>query len=218
MSEKCWRCFRPLKTCYCKDITPVDTGVKFVFLMHPKEAYKQKTGTGRLASLSLADSEIIIGVDFTANTRLSDLLADTDTYFPVLLYPAEDAWHSDTPTFRYAIGGRKLLVIVIDATWFFARKMLFLSRNLQHLPTLSFSKPYRSEFTFKNQPAPECLSTIESVYYLTEELKAGGIARADADVTGLMEVFHRMIDFQLECEQRRKETGAALLHPELFKR
>ena len=60
MAEKCYHCFRPKETCYCKDILPFDTEIHFVFLMHPKEAYKQKTGTGRLASLSLKNSEILI--------------------------------------------------------------------------------------------------------------------------------------------------------------
>ena len=58
--------------------------------MHPKEAYKQKTGTGRLACLSLIDSEIIIDVDFTNNKRLNALLADSQ-YFPIILYPGNDA-------------------------------------------------------------------------------------------------------------------------------
>ena len=48
--------------------------------MHPKEAYKQKTGTGRLAHLTLEDSEIIVGVDFTDNPRLNTLITD-EKYF-----------------------------------------------------------------------------------------------------------------------------------------
>ena len=55
----------------CDMIIPADTGIKFVFLMHPKEAYHQKTGTGRLTNISLCDSEIIIGIDFSENARLN---------------------------------------------------------------------------------------------------------------------------------------------------
>ena len=57
--SKCYRCFRPEKSCYCKYIKSFDCGVKFVLLMHPKEAFKQKTGTGRLTNIALIDSEII---------------------------------------------------------------------------------------------------------------------------------------------------------------
>ncbi|HPO02271.1 MAG TPA: DTW domain-containing protein, partial [Treponemataceae bacterium] len=65
MFKRCYRCYKPQKACLCDYIRPIDTGIKFVLLMHPKEAYQQKTGTGRLASQSLIDSEILIGIDFT---------------------------------------------------------------------------------------------------------------------------------------------------------
>jgi len=184
--------------------------------MHPKEAYKQKTGTGRLTALSLTDSEIIIGIDFTHNERLNKLIQGNAEYFPVLLYPAKDAYFTDTPAFRDAVGTKKLLVIVVDATWFFAHKIIVLSSNLHSLPKLSFRNAYRSQFEFKRQPAPECLSTIESTYYLTEELKAAGIANPSADVSGLMQTFHDMVDYQLAREQERHMAMAKAEYPELF--
>ena len=58
--------------------------------MHPKEAYHQHTGTGRLACLSLKDAEIIVGIDFTHNAKLNRLLSDPD-FFPMVLYPGEDS-------------------------------------------------------------------------------------------------------------------------------
>ncbi len=231
MFNRCYRCFRPIKSCRCGEIVPVDTGVKFVFLMHPKEAYKQKTGTGRLTALSLKDAEIIIGIDFTDNARLNELISGANgtfapdgsagygegaQYFPVVLYPSKDAYFTDSPEFRGAIGGKKLLVIVVDATWFFARKMVFLSKNLHTLPKLSFRKEYRSDFKFKKQPEEAYLSTIESTYYLAEELKAAGIVRADAELCGLMETFRDMVDYQLACEQERHVAMAKELYPDLF--
>ena len=212
---RCYRCFRPVKACLCGSITPVDTGIKFVFLMHPKEAYRQKTGTGRLANASLIDSEIIVGIDFTDNARLNELIGGTgegEGFFPVVLYPAPDAHFTDSKPFHDAIGSKKLLVIVVDATWFFAQKMVKLSKNIHGLPKLSFKSAYRSQFKFKRQPAPECLSTIESTYYLIEELKEAGIANKDADATGLMRIFNRMVDYQLSCEQARLDAEAEDYH------
>jgi DTW domain-containing protein YfiP len=211
MLKKCYKCFRPLNSCYCADLSPIDTGIKFVFLMHPKEAYKQKTGTGRLASLTLIDSEIIIGVDFTLNNRLNFLISgkgEAAQYFPVVLYPSSDAYFTDTPEFRNAIGGKKLLIILIDATWYLAQKMIKLSTNLHPLPKLSFKKEYRSQFFIKVQPSPECLSTIESSYYLIDELKAAAIVNPTIDQSGLMKIFHQMVKFQQLCTQRRQEYEA----------
>lgn len=199
MLTKCYKCFRTIKSCYCSSITPIDTGIKFIFLMHPREAYHQKTGTGRLASLSLVDSEIIIGVDFTDNKRFNTLISgqgEYADYYPVVLYPATDAYYTDTPEFRSVIGEKKLMVILIDATWYLAQKMIKLSANVRSLPALSFRNEYRSQFQIKKQPDPVCLSTIETSYYLIDELKAAGIVKATTDHSGLMKVFYQMISFQ----------------------
>jgi DTW domain-containing protein YfiP len=185
--------------------------------MHPKEAFKQKTGTGRLASLSLVDSEIIIGIDFSRNERLNKLISGKGEYagyFPVVLYPSKNAYFTDSSEFRENLGQKKLLVIVVDATWFFAGKMVKLSTNIQQLPKVSFKNEYRSQFIIKEQPDPACLSTIESAYYLIEELKLAGIVMRDVDQSGLMNVFHRMVEFQQLCTQSRHETEAAELYPE----
>lgn len=202
MLKKCYRCFRPLASCYCSTITPIDVGFKCLVLMHPKEAYRQKTGTGRLTALSIINAEIIIGIDFTQNKRLNALIhgeGSAANYFPVVLYPAEHAFFTDTPTFRESLDNKKLLVILVDATWHFAKKMLRLSTNLHYLPKLSFKNSYQSQFAIKLQPDPACLSTIETAYYLIEELKTAGIVATETDPSGLMEVFHRMIRFQQRC-------------------
>jgi DTW domain-containing protein YfiP len=178
--------------------------------MHPKEAFHQKTGTGRLTCISLDNSEIIVGIDFTENERLNELLSGKGAgagLFPVVLYPAQDAYFTDSPSFREAIGERTLLVIVVDATWFFAAKMVELSKNLHTLPKLSFRKEYRSRYEFKKQPAPQCLSTIESTYYLITELQEAGIANREADASGMLSTFRLMVSRQLEAEQKRLETG-----------
>lgn len=201
--------------------------VSFLFLMHPKEAYQQKTGTGRLTALSLAGSEILVGIDFSNNTRLLELTSGRDAataygdgkqFYPVLLFPAPNALTASDSRLRNALDGKKLLVIVLDATWFFAKKMWKLSRSLHTLPCISFQKEYRSRFIFKRQPAPEYLSTIESVAYLIRELKEAALAAPEADETALFRLFDKMVHFQLSCEQSRNEEQARDMYPDLFKR
>lgn len=208
MSTKCYRCFRPLKSCYCKYITSISVKSKFIFLMHPKEAYKQKTGTGRLASLSLPNSEIIIGIDFTDNKRLNTLLSDSQ-YFPILLYPDKNALTAESEILKNAAEYKKLLVIVVDATWLIAKKMMKLSKNIQTLPKISFlpSAGYHSQFHFKRQPAADYLSTIESCYYLLTEFKRNGLENDSASFEPLMDIFHKMVDFQLKSHEEREKLG-----------
>ena len=202
MRELCFKCLRPADSCFCKYLKPFDPGVKFVFLMHPKEAKRQRTGTGRIAHAGLIDSEIIIGIDFTKNTRLCQLLSDPQ-YYPVLLYPGDDAWNSEKPGFKEEIGNRKLLAIIIDSTWFCSKKMIKSSSNIMALPKVSFSGEYRSIFTFKREPYPECVSTIETCYYLIKELQTATIVNQDVNPECLMTAFKEMIKFQLRKENDR---------------
>ncbi len=203
MGERCLNCFRPLDNCFCDDLRPVETGVKFIFLMHPHEAYRQKTGTGRLAALSLTGSRIIIGRDFDANPEVRELIED-QSFFPMVLYPGKDASMAESYPFSAAMGERTLLVFLIDATWTEARKMMHRSENLRALPRLSFSRAYRSRFSIKTQPQEHCLSTIESAYYLVKELQRAGVCDPEADAEGLMSVFEKMVSFQIVCEKQRR--------------
>ncbi len=206
MSGTCYRCFKAKEACLCPYIKELDTGVKFVILIHPHEARLMRTGTGRIAHLSLKDSELIQGVDFTDNERVIKLLNDR-TYYPMLLYPGESATTTSDPLFRRRLGGRKLLVVILDGTWAEAKKMLKFSPNLQTLPRLSFNRGYRTHFVFKREPTPDAISTIESCYYLVKELGEIGVA----DSTGaenMMDVFDRMVKFQLDCEFERRRLDA----------
>ncbi|WP_078933333.1 tRNA-uridine aminocarboxypropyltransferase [Treponema porcinum] len=216
MSCRCQMCFRPANFCLCKYTKEIDSGVKFVFLMHPKEYRKQRTGTGRLAKISLKDSEILVGIDFSQNTRLQALLNDP-RYFPVLLYPGEDAWNVKKEGFVQAAGGRILLAIIIDATWFCSRKVIQHSLFLLDLPKLSFAGEYRSIFTFKREPKPECVSTIETCYYLIKELQSAGLAEKSADPEPLMTVFKQMITDQLRAENERIAGIRPNTHPKDWK-
>ncbi|MBO5137754.1 MAG: DTW domain-containing protein [Spirochaetaceae bacterium] len=207
MAEKCLKCFRPLSTCYCSAIEKIETGIKFVFLMHPKEAYRQHTGTGRLASLSLPDSEIIVGVDFSENKRLNQLLSDS-TFFHLVLYPGTEAITASDAKIKQAVSfGKKIMVIVIDSTWFFAKKILRLSTNVKSLPKLTFSFCYQSQFQFKKQPAQGCISTIESCYYLILEMQKAALIKKEINPEPLMNVFKKMVAFQLQSEKQRIDSG-----------
>jgi len=180
----------------------VDTGVKFVILMHPWEAKKQRTGTGRMTSLSLTDSEIIIDQTFDGNSRFLSLIR-SDKYYPMVLYPGKDACTAGSYPFDSVLSGRKILVFLIDATWVLARKMMYRSPVLQKLPKLSFSEAYTSRFHIKTQPAEHCLSTIESTCYLIRELQVCGQCRPEASVEGMMDLFDELNRFQMECRESR---------------
>lgn len=202
MSERCYKCFKPENSCLCRFTEEMDCGVKFVFLMHPKEAKRNRTGTGNLAHISLKNSEIIVGLDFSKNEQLQKLLQNPQ-YYPVMMYPGETAWNAKKEGFKETVGNRTLLVMILDATWFCAKKIIDHNPFLLEFPRLSFYGDYRSIYTFKHEPKPEYVSTIESCYYLIKELQTIDMVKKDLNPEPLMNVFKEMIKLQLTAENER---------------
>ena len=202
MSERCFKCFKPKSVCLCKYTSELDTGVKFVFLMHPKEFRRQRTGTGYLSHICLKDSEIIVGLDFENNKRLMELLNDKQ-YFPVIMYPGDDACTVNEIKQQGVLEEKKLLIIILDATWFCSKKMIEHNPFLMQLPKLSFYGSYTSIFTFKHEPSPECVSTIECCYYMIKELQSVDLVNKEINPEPLMKVFKEMIKLQLTAENER---------------
>ena len=216
MRELCKRCGRPLVSCLCALVPPMRSATKLVFLMHPHEVRKVKCGTGRLAALSFEDAEIIVGVGFDEDPRVAALLADP-SYAPMLLYPGPSSRDlSRGGLARDDLGGRRLLVFLIDATWPLAKKMLRESPVLQSLPRLMFTPVAKSRWLIKRQPDELCLSTIEAVHELMSALERAGLDRYERP-DQLIAAFMAMQEYQLACaadpekrsRRRRPYAGAA---------
>ncbi|GAB1482045.1 hypothetical protein MASR2M78_08600 [Treponema sp.] len=176
----------------------MSSAVKLIFLMHPHEVKKVKCGTGRFSALSFEGSEIIVGVEFDENPRLQDLLYDP-SYLPMLLYPGEGSRDLGSGGLREAdLGGKQLLIILIDATWALAKKMLRSSPLLQTLPRLSFTPKEPSRWLIKQQPDKNCLSTLEAVHELKLALCAAGLDTYEKP-NQLLDLFAAMQDYQIRC-------------------
>jgi DTW domain-containing protein YfiP len=184
----------------------MDTQTRFVFLMHPKEFKQEKAATGRLTHLCLARSEIHVGVGFEEHAPVQALLRDPQV-FPVLLYPGPLARNLSTGQLAASdLGGRRLAVLVLDATWSLGRKMLRLSPSLQRLPRLMFTPAEPSRFVIKQQPHPACLSTLEATHETLLALERSGLDRYPLPAQ-LLGLFARMQDFQLRCAADPTRSG-----------
>ena len=194
---KCYKCMRPSSTCICKHINTVKTKTRFIILMHPKEYKKEKNGTGYMTNLQLENSEIIVGVDFSDNDRVNEILTNEEIG-SFLLYPGRESFNlsqrkgSEMNSFM----GKNPHLFILDGTWPCARKMLKLSTNLQKLNRVSFDNSIESKFIIKQQPEALCLSTIESVYTVLNLLKKGGVEQCD--MTDFLIPFEKMIEHQLD--------------------
>ncbi|GAB7256453.1 DTW domain-containing protein [Polaribacter sp. OB-PA-B3] len=165
--------------------------------MHPKEYKKEKNGTGIMTKLQLNNAEIVVGVDFTNNKRINNIIANKENS-SFLLYPGKESFNLST---RKKTEIESLLlknphIFILDGTWPCARKMLKLSKNLQKLSRISFDNKIKSKFIIKQQPESLCLSTIESVFTVLNLLKKAEIE--DCDTSNFLVPFEKMIAHQLD--------------------
>jgi DTW domain-containing protein YfiP len=197
----CGHCRQPDFSCYCAWLAPFDPQMEFVILSHPIE-YHRRIATGRMSHLSLKNSRLIEGEDYSGNCELNEMLNDKRLY-PVMLYPGRNSqnltYMSEVGRFELLPSDKKLMVIVIDGTWATARKMVRLSENIKHLPRICFSPPTPSNFRVRRQPNQECYSTIEAIHHTIELMgSACGFHVKGRKHDALLDVFDKMINRQLE--------------------
>ena len=185
------------------------TRTRFLFLMHPKEFKGEKAGTGRLTQLCLPNSELHMGKGFDDDKAVQAVLNDPRN-FPVLLYPGVTAVNlsesAQLPAFTAQLGQRRLVVVLLDATWAGARKMLRLSPSLQRLPRIMFTPEAPSRYVIKQQPQEGCLSTLEAVHELLTVLQRTGLDEYSLP-DQLLGIFQRMQDFQIRCAADPSRPG-----------
>jgi len=201
--EECYTCFRVKKNCLCGSVKPFATKMRFVILMHTKEARKQRTGTARLAAMCLKNSELLIGTEFGQDERVNALLRDP-AYIPFVLYPGPKAVNFRDMDRAALPAGKAPLVFVIDGTWNTARTLLNKSPNVKALPRLSFARPYVSRFSIKRQPLAHCVSTIEAIYHLCGEAGEAGFESRGEEREVLMVLLGKLVDTQLWYSRRHR--------------
>lgn len=192
MRLHCYKCHRPMRTCLCEEITPITTRERYVFLSHPREAYR-RTSTGRLAHLALPNSKYIVAADVDSSKEFVNAIAD-DAYASYLVFPSEQAVE---PGFAKESANKPLQLFLIEATWCMAKSMLKGSKLLQKLPALAFRPEYASRFRIRSQPRQECVSTIEAVGELMRVLEP----TCTQEVQALLRPFDAMVERQIRFQK-----------------
>lgn len=179
----------------CEHINAIDTKTKFVILMHPKEFKKVKNNTGFFTHLSLCNSELFIGVDFSEHKRITEILATHESY---ILFPSTDAINlSEQNPKKMHKSSKEMAIFILDSTWACTNKMLQESTNLRALQHLSFTTQKTSQYQIKEQPQSNYLSTIESTLVVLEELHKHEIEKIlPQALDSFLNPFFEMISYQ----------------------
>ncbi len=181
----CSRCKRPTRVCYCAHLTSIDTQTRVVFIQHPREE-GVAIGTARIAHLCLPNSELHVGVDFRDSSALQRALSDPE-HPAALLYPSEGA----VDVFAHPPLSPVTLVVV-DGTWWQAKKLIRANPELARLPRYAFRAPTPSEYRIRREPDAAYVSTIEALVHVL-----GVLERAPERFRPLLVPFRAMVDTQV---------------------
>ncbi len=193
--EKCYKCYRPKSSCMCSYINAVDTKTKFVILMHPKEFKKVKNNTGFFTHLSLSNSEVFIGIDFSEHKRINEIISTHESY---ILFPSSNAVNlSDESSNLNQNRDKPMAIFLIDSTWACTKKIFTLSQNLNQLKHMSFITEITSQYQIKEQPKSNYLSTIESTLVVLKLLNKRSVENIKtSELDGFLNPFFKMIEYQ----------------------
>ena len=193
--EKCYKCYRPKSSCMCEYIKAIDTNTKFIVLMHPKEFKKVKNNTGFFTHLSLSNSEVFIGIDFSEHRRINEIISTHESY---ILFPSSNAVNlSDESSNLNYNRDKPMAIFLIDSTWACTKKMFTLSQNLNKLKHMSFTTDVTSQYKIKEQPQSNYLSTIESTLVVLELLNRRSVENiSESELSGFLNPFFEMIKYQ----------------------
>jgi DTW domain-containing protein YfiP len=201
----CHGCGRALVTCFCDRITVLPTRTRILLLQHPRER-RVAIGTARMAALALPSSQLRVGIDFAEDPEvLAALARSTSTY---VLFPGRGA----APVEQLP-RDRAVTLIVLDGTWWQAKKLLKLNPAIAALPRVAFKPRKPSAYLIRRQPADFCVSTIEALAEVLNaiEPEGGGFGR-------LLDPFHAMVKrqrwFQTEIgASRHRSAGRPAASP-----
>jgi DTW domain-containing protein YfiP len=190
-------------------VRPFSAPADFALIVHPDEV-NSTVGTAWILRRSISNLKWIRsnGKSLDQDPNFLDLVDATETV-PLLLFPgpralnlnqaSEEDWHYAVPS------RRRPLFIVVDGTWTQARSMLRRSSILSSLPRVSFETDRLSEYGFKKQPHPSCLSSVEGVHRVIESLASRGWGPLPAlrEHDQMITIFKAMARFQIEQEKVR---------------
>src|SRR4051812_14784690 len=113
--ETCYRCLKAKPTCFCHRIRAFVSDPELVILIHPREA-RNRVGTARMLHLSVTNSRMIDGADFTRDDRVNELIADPALHCAIL-YPGPqslDLTHCSPDEARaFTPAGKRLVLFLV---------------------------------------------------------------------------------------------------------
>jgi DTW domain-containing protein YfiP len=178
----CYRCFKPRVTCICALIKTVANRTGIIILQHPRER-THAIGTARIARLGLAKVRLLPFSPWADGEPIRSQIPEDSA----LLYPAPGA--GDLAGLPVAQRPRNL--VIIDGTWFHAKKIYEAHLWLSDLPCVSLTPSEPSRYRIRREPRSRYVATLEAIVSALRILEP-----QTRGLDGLLRCFHTMIDRQ----------------------
>jgi DTW domain-containing protein YfiP len=152
---RCARCRMHESLCLCALVPRIETRTRLILVIHRYEDRKP-TNTGRLATLCMPNSEVVLrGREALPSVPIA---LDPGTQ-PLLLFPAEDA----VPIEPFAQAPRPVTLIVPDGTWRQASKVRSRVPGLRDVPCVTLPRGAPSHYRLRVDAHAHGLATIEAI-------------------------------------------------------
>jgi hypothetical protein len=178
----CYDCFKPKITCICATVERVANRTGIIILQHPRERF-HAVGTTRIARLGLDQIRVESLTPWADGSAIRARLPE----HTALLYPAPGA----RELHELPADERPRHLVVIDGTWFHAKKIYDAHAWLRPLPHLRLTPSAPSRYRIRREPKPWCMATIEAI---VDALRI--IEPQTRGLDGLLRCFTEMIDRQ----------------------
>jgi len=152
---RCPRCRLHESLCLCGLVPRIETRTRLVLVIHRYEDRKT-TNTGRLATLCLPNSEIVVRGN---ENEASGPLPVPEGSQPVLLFPAEDAG----PIAPFSTSAKPVTLIVPDGTWRQASKARKRVPGLRDVPCVTLPTGRASHYQLRVDAHEHGLATMEAI-------------------------------------------------------
>lgn len=178
----CYACFKPQVACICASIERVANRTGIVILQHPRERC-HAMGTTRIARLGLQRVRVEACAPWVDGSAIRARLPRG----AALLYPGAAA--PDLAELSAVQRPRHL--VLLDGTWFHAKKMYDAHDWLRALPHVRLTPSAPSRYRIRREPKPQYVATLEAIIDALRILEP-----ETRGVEGLLQCFIAMVDRQ----------------------
>ncbi len=167
-SRYCFGCGLPAKICCCGQVRAEKATPPIVILRHPDERKRTLSTVSlikqRYPSVFVREGEVFPEMRYP---NLCVLFPELDAVGDGCL-AEKSALHDDR---------EKRTLLLLDATWRKAKKMLHQNEWLRNLPRVALEPAQISDYLLRKIPTPEALSTVEAFAVACDDTELQGLFR-----------------------------------------